>query len=417
MTTDSDQGSPSQFIVRLLSASLAISVLPVLVLNDVSNTLGPWRPETTLERGLIALSLVTLLGVVLGILFSRSRLWLARRCGHLWLALVSVVIALLVCELSVRTWAPAPPIHTRYPNARYTFTPDANVLKGVSPSSTYTINSLGLRGPEPPVSSSVNVLCLGGSTTECVYLDDSKTWPRRLMDELNERSDTETFWVANAGQGSLATGHHRRFLQQSPLAGRFEVVVMLVGLNDLLRELRGLDAGEGTPPVFARSAILELVQRTWNGYLGMGLIVDATGTKLTSLRRLLPLTPDYAQPNVVKDIKWYDYRLLKLIDVCQSTNKHVVFLTQPVTGSVKLRRRLDLAEARNVDLLSEIIDEYNRTLLYVCEKQGVDVIDLSSMNGVDRYFCDHYNFSEVGAAEVARIVAQHLQAVLASEDR
>lgn len=62
-----------------------------------------------------------------------------------------------------------------------------------------------------------------------------------------------------------------------------------------------------------------------------------------------------------------------------------------------------------------MIEQYNRTLLDVCAQRGVDVVDLTSMTGVDRYFCDHYNFSEAGAAEVARLIAEHLRPQLAVE--
>lgn len=407
MSGDSNQTGSGSF-GRLLAASFAVALLPALILADsIQAWQRGWRPENTLDRGLVALAMLTLIGVVFAVLLPPSRRWLASRCAQLWLAVASIVLALFICEWTVRTWLPAAPLHTREPGYHQTFTPDANVLKGLSPTSTYTISSLGLRGEEPK-DSAKGILCLGGSTTECVYLDDQKTWPQQFMLAMSSASPDKSFWVANAGQGSLATGHHRQFLKQSPLTAQFDIVVMLVGLNDLLRELRGLPTGNAAPQWFARLASLELVQRVWNGYLGMGLVADAPGTKLTLLRRLQPHTQDYVAPELTEALEAYRRRLVELISTCERKNIQPVFVTQPVTGSVKLRRRLDLAEARNVDLLAEMIGRYNRVLIDVCNEHDVQEVDLSSMNGVDEYFCDHYNFSEAGAAELARILAESL---------
>lgn len=407
MSGDSTQRGSGSF-GQLLAASFVVALLPALILADsIQASQRGWRPENTLDRGLVALAMLTLIGVVFAVLLPPSRRWLASRCAQLWLAVASIILALFICEWAVRTWLPVAPLHTRKPGYQQTFTPDANVLKGLSPTSTYTINSLGLRGEEPQ-DSATGILCLGGTTTECVYLDDSKTWPQQLMLTMGSASPEEGIWVANAGQGSLATGHHLQFIEQSPLTAQFDTVVMLVGLNDLLRELRGLPTGNAAPPWFARLASLELVQRVWNGYLGMGLVADATGTKLTLLRRLQPHTQDYIAPDLTAALEAYRRRLVELIAACERKNLQPVFVSQPVTGSVKLRRRLDLAEARNVDLLAEMIGQYNRVLIDVCNEHDVQVVDLSSMNGVDEYFCDHYNFSEAGAAEFARILAESL---------
>ena len=45
-----------------------------------------------------------------------------------------------------------------------------------------TKNSLGFRGPEPPRdwSERLTILTIGGSTTECLFLSDGKTWTDQL---------------------------------------------------------------------------------------------------------------------------------------------------------------------------------------------------------------------------------------------
>ncbi|HXD74199.1 MAG TPA: hypothetical protein VN628_10700, partial [Vicinamibacterales bacterium] len=50
----------------------------------------------------------------------------------------------------------------------------------------HTKNSLGFRGPEPPkdFSSRLTVLTIGGSTTECLFLSDGKTWTDEMARRL-----------------------------------------------------------------------------------------------------------------------------------------------------------------------------------------------------------------------------------------
>jgi len=64
-------------------------------------------------------------------------------------------------------------------------------------------NSLGFRSEEPPQGldfmsgKHLTIIAVGGSTTECLYLSDGKTWPDDLAMLLKERIDKG--WVNNAG--------------------------------------------------------------------------------------------------------------------------------------------------------------------------------------------------------------------------
>src|SRR5262245_42336307 len=55
----------------------------------------------------------------------------------------------------------------------------------------HTKNSLGFRGKEPPheFSKYLTLLTIGGSTTECKYLSDGKTWTDILGQNLEKDFD------------------------------------------------------------------------------------------------------------------------------------------------------------------------------------------------------------------------------------
>ena len=59
-----------------------------------------------------------------------------------------------------------------------------------------------------------------------------------------------------------------------------------------------------------------------------------------------------------------------------------------------------------VEKLREGIDRYNETLHRVCDELSVDCVDLTSMSGREECFFDDAHFTESGAAELARRVAQ-----------
>jgi hypothetical protein len=75
-------------------------------------------------------------------------------------------------------------------------------------------NSLGFRGPEMPADfrDRLSVFTVGGSTTECSFLAEDKTWPRRLADRLGTR--IPSLWLNNAGLDGHSTFGHIHLLRQ-----------------------------------------------------------------------------------------------------------------------------------------------------------------------------------------------------------
>ena len=124
------------------------------------------------------------------------------------------------------------------PNLRQTFQPERSVFPGVNGASTFTINPLGYRG-DLFVPDAHNFLCLGGSTTECLYLDDSETWPSLLQQELNEDNLTQKVIIGNLGKsGVMAFDNYLHLKYYVPQLEDLKGVVFMVGLNDAMRFLK-----------------------------------------------------------------------------------------------------------------------------------------------------------------------------------
>jgi len=81
-----------------------------------------------------------------------------------------------------------------------------------------SINQLGLRGPEVSLDRKpglTRILCVGDSTTFCIYTDDADTWPRRLEGLL--RKDGLAVEVINGGSPGWSTTDQLRFLRERAL--------------------------------------------------------------------------------------------------------------------------------------------------------------------------------------------------------
>src|SRR5262249_40549234 len=99
---------------------------------------------------------------------------------------------------------------------------------------TFTVNSLGLRGPEMDFhNAAVRILCAGGGTTECMYVPDEQSWPWALQDRLAERLGRSVF-VGNAGARGFATVNVDYLLRAyaDDRIPEFVWVVVLCGIDD-----------------------------------------------------------------------------------------------------------------------------------------------------------------------------------------
>ena len=113
---------------------------------------------------------------------------------------------------------------------------DTSALYGPAPGMiTYSRDQYGLRGNYGDLKD-VEILTIGGSTTEQRYIDDAVTWQELASAELTRRGKPNA--VVNAGvDGQSTVGHLFDFDHWFPLLPelRPKVIVFYVGANDVLR--------------------------------------------------------------------------------------------------------------------------------------------------------------------------------------
>jgi lysophospholipase L1-like esterase len=410
----------------LLAAGLAGGAL----LDTLRAAAAGWRPEGAIETlGLVALlsgaALLAAVGAV-----PRARRAAARRAPELLLLIAAMGLGLAALE-----WAaarvepglrPAPPFHTRGALREEIFHADPEALPGLRGASRYTTLASGVRAAREPAPGEPRALCIGGSTTECVYLDDSATWPALL-------GDATGWWVGNVGISGFDTRDHLRFARESPLLAGVGVLVIQAGINDLWRALAGEEettrwdrfepatgAGDSPPaprpaPLWARSRLAQL-WHTLRAAPPAPLRREGVGGLEYRIRRerRAAAVVTGTLPPLDAALAGYRDRLHALVAACRARGVTPVLSTQAVLWDAHLPPEAAarcwfgwLPDGRYLALgaLREAMDAYNAATIAVARETGTICVDLADLHGNPDYFYDDCHFTPAGAREVARRVA------------
>lgn len=156
---------------------------------------------------------------------------------------ISLSIALLLFEISIRIFYPSflnSLLRYKYlwpSNYQVTFYPDSLIFPGISGASVFQTNEFGFRGDALYKDGTSIILTLGGSTTECLYLDQNEAWPSLL--ETHCKSDSMPYVVFNGGKSALNSAHHKVQLEKLfPKELPVRILILKTGLNDILFYLK-----------------------------------------------------------------------------------------------------------------------------------------------------------------------------------
>jgi len=291
-------------------------------------------------------------------------------------------------------------------------------------------NALGFRGPGKPADfeGATTIITVGGSTTACVGLSDGDTWPDRLAALLSQ--DVANSWLNNAGMDGHSTFGHSILLEQVLAELRPDLVLYLVGVNEIDRDdLNEFDSkldprNESLRNrIVAKSELLSTLQvltRTWRA-VEAGLDRRAQ----IDVRSLEPrMDPPEQVARVLGEqrplLDRYRERLTRLLDRTRQAGIRPVLITQPALlgDSVDPATGVDLGRLSFDGRIASStrwkqLELYNDATRGVGRANGVHVVDLARQLPKDsRLFIDFFHFSPLGAERVAEIVAAELRPLL-----
>jgi lysophospholipase L1-like esterase len=299
-------------------------------------------------------------------------------------------------------------------------------------------NSLGFRGAEPPESFAehLTVIAVGGSTTECFYLTDGKTWPDRLSSRLSETfSDV---WVNNAGLDGHSTYGHTVLLEDHIAALKPKVVLFLIGINDLHAEHAlvadrriqrvGLDTASLKRFLISAANYSQVLNLSLNLYRHLsasllGFDYSADFDLVTVAHRTVSASERAtAYQRYASRLPAFRERLLNLIAVSRRNGIEPVLITQPVLyGRVNddvtaVDLRTVVAGELNGETEWDALEMYNNATRETGQRENVLVIDLAAkLPKSSRYYYDFFHYTNEGARAVGDIVYETLCPFLAQK--
>jgi len=381
------------------------------------------------------------------------------RIALLLLAIVGTVFAVEAILLCMDANLPHF-VHT--PGLSRIFRPMTNVMPGVEGESRFIVNAHGLRGPGLPKPSrdDIRILCIGGSTTECMILDEDQTWPARLNDMLQAKpGEIRRVWIGNAGKSGNNSRHNllhaEQLLNQIP---DVDTIILLLGVNDLSSRLV-LDEGytrwdltlketdtalyekafdvvpAHTPPderpaMWALPTLRARFSRLRSTFQPApeieAQIQDDAGACYNMWRRYRRKARQIRTelPDLGPALVEYEQNLKAIIATARQHKVRCVFVTQPVmwreglppdkerllwmggVGNFRFEKR---SHYYSTKALRAGMDLYNNKLREVCRTEVVNCIDLAAaLNDDLSVYYDDCHFNQKGAERVAEIIAAQL---------
>lgn len=317
------------------------------------------------------------------------------------------------------------------PNIRRTFIPSSDMVSGIEGTSIYTTNSKGIRGREFSKSDFPRILCAGGSTTDCVLLDDKETWPFLFERKLSAKYPN--VWVGSAASSGM-TLHTQASLMKGwlDIMREIDMIVVLSGINDLALALEksnkfteNKNYTEKAISFFRGLTMVSLFKKGLDSSLSSeferldeaGKVYEYRRNKRRRARLLIKNLPD-----LTETLSQYTNDINKIIDICSDAEIRVCFMTQPTMWKPKMSEQEEKllwfgwvgnpgeekADYYSTEVLSEGMLRYNEVLKSVCKKRNIDCIDLAGILPRDiTVFYDDCHFNESGAEQLADVISSY----------
>lgn len=376
------------------------------------------------------------------------------RSGHtpaLVLAVLALMVAGMTAEIALRLLAPVvnpyeeierlkPQINQyirfEYPRHYSAMTEVEPGLPGLSGRHSFTTNNMGFRGdsladPRPP--REFRIFMIGGSTTECFYLDDADDMARVMQRELSAVAPAGMeIKVYNAGLSGAASDDHIATISQRVIHLQPDLLVVFCGINDLLRSIYNYDYRHYVDyhpayhkPWYKRWPMkLQITRRLFllkqrfkadSRQLQEQRPLKSNYEALVALQRTVPESD--AVPRT--DETAYATNLRSIVGIARANHARLIFMTQQTTWNSTvdpeakkyhwMRYRAGAPGVGGAgitfreDVMDAAMERLNDRMRAVAAEDSVPLYDLArELPKSLEYFYDDCHFNTGGAATTAR---------------
>jgi len=323
-------------------------------------------------------------------------------------------------------------------------------IGGQSGTMEFKINEFGFRSRSMKTAQKPDhtqrLFFLGGSTTECVYLAEEKTFASLVEKKLRDAFPNQKFEAVNAGSSSYLAADAFVFFVYKVLYFQPDMIFVMLAVNDLRygcvptydpvnrpnyeKILYRSDFDEGTwrriAKILKNSHFLTLIKwRIINRFFPPD--AEKYKTKIEEYniwrqrRRQKPLT-EIKESKALPDFLKY---MEEMIFVAQGHGIRVILMTEPFIYQPNMPRKIDeqlwmgYIEEANINLSSQFLlremNRFNDAVRELARTHNVELIDLEREIPKDlRHFYDDVHFTPEGSRKAAEVISSYL---LANKDK
>jgi len=345
-----------------------------------------------------------------------------------------IIVVALVLEIILRIYNPFPTgikgdkivlrINTRYEV-------ENNDIPVLEKRIIHSKNSMGFRGPEMPADKEnwVRVFTVGGSTTECTYLNDGKTWTDQLQRKID--SSLNNVWFNNAGLAGHSTFGHIILMNDYLIKLKPSMILMMAGVNDMGRnDLTASDkySMKGTYGSVAsfftkNSELINLIANLMRAKRAKTNRLNDTWFDLRNYEKMsIPEAEmeERLKAHRSKYLSGYEQRMDSIVKICNQQNIGLVLITQPALfgKGIDSVSGADLEQYKlfndaNGMMWWKTLELYNEVTRQIAVKNNILLIDLANeLPKSSRYFYDMIHFTDEGALKVSEIIDKQLSGYL-----
>lgn len=305
-----------------------------------------------------------------------------------------------------------------------------DLISGISSPSHISTDQMGFRTTKNinyfDKKNEYRIFAIGASTTEQIFIDDSKTWATYLQSELNILNKNVV--VINTGVSGLRAKHHfytaLEVSRYSP-----DALIFMFGINDWNKDITSnLDDASvirinfeiTSSPLFkSLNVIRTLID---------GMTSENSSSKINEYGEYYAKQNNSLDRNLKKSIdiksvsKDYEYWVNKIFELCEEKKLKCLFVNQATAYSKNisfdLKKRLWMTPPeRNytleLDNLISVSSIYNSWLMKTAFSKNFPICDISEQldASLDNFY-DDCHFNEGGAKKVGKLLSICIRPIL-----
>ncbi len=271
----------------------------------------------------------------------------------------------------------------------------------------------------------LSMVFLGGSTTECMFVDEENRFPY-VVGTILERETGKKINAYNAGMSGINSLHCLDILLNKVIPLKPRVVVFMENINDLSTLLyEGTYWNQNT----TRSPVETLKKTKLVGKLLKEICIPNLNYAYKNLRSMLesahedefaPARGKKLQVDKARFTREFAMNLQSIVDICQVREIVPVLMTQanrvtdhpdPVVAAYVNRFGHDTGLSYRD--FKEVYDAFNEIIRRVGRQNQVMVIDLATAVPPDKaYLYDMVHFNDAGCHYAAGIIAARLKTII-----